>query len=41
MAAKYIHYGEDTLAMCRSTKRRAIITMEVARVTCNVCLGPS
>ena len=38
MAAKYIHYGEDTLAMCRSTKRRAIITMEVARVTCNVCL---
>ena len=38
MTAKYIHYGEETLAMCRSTKRRAIITTDVERVTCSVCL---
>ena len=38
MAARYIHYGEDTLAMCRSTKRQAIITMDVERVTCGVCI---
>ena len=38
MAAKYIHYGENTLAMCRSTKRQSIITMDVERVTCSVCL---
>ena len=38
MAAKYIHYGEETLAMCRTTKRREIITTDVERVTCSVCL---
>ena len=38
MAAKYIHYGEETLAMCRTTIRREIITTDVERVTCSVCL---
>lgn len=36
--ARYKHYGENTLSMCRTTKRASIMTMDRSSVTCGVCL---
>ena len=36
--AKYLHYGETTLSMCRTTKRPSIMTMDRELVTCGICI---
>lgn len=36
--ASRIHYGEDSLAMCRSTRNPSAMTMNKSDVTCKICL---